>query len=98
MRLAKLSEAETMTHLDSTTCTLGSLKPLTDTQRDILRRAANDECDKEIAADLGLSVRTVRWHWDCIRLKTGRRSRLAAAMAWARQPDTVRSASSGRAE
>ena len=75
-----------------------NVKPLTDTQRDILSRAANDECDKQIADELGLTERTIRWHWDCIRLKTGRRSRLAAAVAWARQPGTVSSDSSGRAE
>ena len=73
-------------------------KPLTDTQRDILRRAANDECDKEIAVALGISIHTVRWHWDKICEKTGRRSRRAAAMLWAHHAETITSRSSGRAE
>lgn len=66
---------------------------LSHTQWDILERAANDECDKQIAVELGISIHTMRWHWDKICQKTGRRSRRAAAMLWAHHVETLNSRS-----
>jgi DNA-binding CsgD family transcriptional regulator len=74
------------------------VKPLSDTQVAILRFAAQDANDKEIAADLGLSIRTVRWHWQHIFRKTGHPTRVGAAVSWARLTGTVSTDSSGRAE
>ncbi|MGL5818186.1 MAG: response regulator [Phycicoccus sp.] len=48
---------------------------LSERERDILRLLARGDKDQGIAAELGLSVSTIRSHLDRIRDKTGRRRR-----------------------
>ncbi len=52
----------------------GSLERLTDRERDVLTRVARGMSNKEIAADLGISVRTVESHRDSLMRKTGLRN------------------------
>jgi DNA-binding NarL/FixJ family response regulator len=49
--------------------------PLSDRERQILRLLADGERDRDIAATLAISIRTVHSHLDRIREKTGRRRR-----------------------
>lgn len=59
--------------------------PLTTRQLEILRLLSNGRSTKEIAADLGLSVHTVRHHIQAIRTRLGAKSRVQAlhhARAW----------------
>jgi len=52
-----------------------ALWSLTEREREILRLLASGETDQDIAAQLYISVRTVRSHLERIRDKTGRRRR-----------------------
>jgi DNA-binding NarL/FixJ family response regulator len=52
-----------------------ALWALTEREREILRLLASGETDQDIAAQLYISVRTVRSHLERIRDKTGRRRR-----------------------
>jgi DNA-binding NarL/FixJ family response regulator len=48
---------------------------------EVVRLAALGMCDKEIAAELGVGLPTVRTYWERVRIKTGTRSRTHACCA-----------------
>jgi DNA-binding NarL/FixJ family response regulator len=52
-----------------------SVAPISPREEDVLRELARGSTDREIAATLGISVRTVQSHLDRIREKTRRRRR-----------------------
>lgn len=58
-------------------------------ERQILELLARGERDEDIAADLCISVHTVRSHLDRIRAKTGRRRRAELTRMVLEQPPTV---------
>ena len=53
-------------------------RPLTETQHELLRLAALDCCDKEIASTLEMTYAGTRWHWKQIFEKLGCRTRAGA--------------------
>jgi DNA-binding NarL/FixJ family response regulator len=53
----------------------GGPSPLTERERDVLRCVAKGYDNREIAAELGIAVRTVNRHLENIRAKVGRRRR-----------------------
>jgi DNA-binding CsgD family transcriptional regulator len=59
---------------------------LTDTEREVVRRVADGARNEEVAAALGVSVRTVESHLARIYQKTGQRGRVALANWWRAQP------------
>jgi len=57
---------------------------LSSRQAQILERVSRGMSDREIAADLGCSYRTVRTHLERVYAANGIHSRAAAAVAWVR--------------
>ena len=58
---------------------------LTPREREVAMRLAAGHPNKRIAADLGISLATVKDHVHRILVKTGLRSRVAVAAAWHRR-------------
>ena len=67
--------AEALRHKTGTA--RGTLDQLTTRERDVLMRVARGQQNKEIAAELGISVRTVESHRDSLMRKTGLRNAAA---------------------
>jgi len=67
--------AEALRHKTGTA--RGTLDQLTTRERDVLVRVARGQQNKEIAAELGISVRTVESHRDSLMRKTGLRNAAA---------------------
>ena len=62
---------------DKTSTATGPLDQLPGRERDVLVRVARGQQNKEIAAELGISVRTVESHRDSLMRKTGLRNAAA---------------------
>jgi DNA-binding CsgD family transcriptional regulator len=60
--------------------------PLTPREREVLRWIAAGKTDRQVAAILGASVRTVQKHLENIYVKLGVENRTAAAMRFAKLP------------
>jgi DNA-binding CsgD family transcriptional regulator len=61
------------------------IEPLTDRERDVLHRLVGGSTNREIADELGISVRTVESHLGNLYGKLGVRGR-QEALLWAVQP------------
>ncbi|MCC3375195.1 response regulator [Cohnella sp. REN36] len=55
-----------------------ALDPLTPTEREVLRRVAEEKTNKEIARELAMSQRTVEYHLTSITGKLGAKTRIGA--------------------